>query len=84
LVFSFAHAFLGASDALYADFSPASADVYGIHLLRRTKASLIYCRTKNLPAVQLLPGRAGLGGAEGVEPLTSALRIRSPVSNYLF
>ena len=29
---------------------------YGTHLMRRTKASLIYRRTKNLRAVQLLVG----------------------------
>jgi integrase len=29
---------------------------YGIHSLRRTKATLIYLRTKNLPSVQLLLG----------------------------
>ena len=29
---------------------------YGTHTMRRTKASLIYRRTKNLRAVQLLPG----------------------------
>jgi integrase len=31
--------------------SPAA---YGTHTMRRTKATLIYRRTKNLPAVQLL------------------------------
>jgi len=30
--------------------------VYGTHSLRRTKATLIYRRTGNLPAVQLLLG----------------------------
>jgi site-specific recombinase XerD len=30
---------------------------YGTHSLRRTKATLIYRRTKNLRAVQLLLGR---------------------------
>lgn len=33
---------------------------YGTHTLRRTKASLIYRRTKNLPAVQLLLGHTKL------------------------
>jgi integrase len=33
---------------------------YGTHTLRRTKASLIYRRTKNLRAVQLLPGHTKL------------------------
>ena len=31
---------------------------YGTHTLRRTKATLIYRRTKNLRAVQLLIGQA--------------------------
>ena len=34
--------------------------VYGIHTLRRTKAALIYRRTKNLRAVQLLLGHSKL------------------------
>ena len=33
---------------------------HGTHTLRRTKASLIYCRTKNLRAVQLLLGHSKL------------------------
>ena len=33
---------------------------YGTHSLRRTKATLIYRRTKNLPAVQLLLGHTKL------------------------
>ena len=33
---------------------------YGTHTMRRTKASLIYRRTKNLRAVQLLLGRTKL------------------------
>ncbi len=33
---------------------------YGNHSIRRTKATLIYRRTKNLRAVQLLPGHAKL------------------------
>ncbi|MGC8518065.1 MAG: tyrosine-type recombinase/integrase [Steroidobacteraceae bacterium] len=36
------------------------ASAYGTHTLRRTKASLIYRRTKNLRAVQLLLGHAKL------------------------
>ena len=39
------------------DLDPA---MYGTHTLRRTKASLIYRRTKNLRAVQLLLGRTKL------------------------
>ena len=34
--------------------------VYGTHSLRRTKATLIYKRTKNLRAVQLLLGHTKL------------------------
>jgi integrase len=33
---------------------------YGTHTMRRTKASLIYRRTKNLRAVQLLLGHTKL------------------------
>ena len=33
-------------------------NVYGTHSLRRTKAAMIYRRTKNIRAVQLLPGHA--------------------------
>lgn len=33
---------------------------YGTHSMRRTKATLIYRRTKNLRAVQLLPGHTKL------------------------
>jgi|ERR1700687_3154743 len=36
------------------------ADAYGTHTMRRTKASLIYGRTKNLRAVQLLLGHSKL------------------------
>ena len=34
--------------------------MYGTHTLRRTKATLIYRRTKNLRAVQLLLGHSKL------------------------
>ena len=34
--------------------------VYGTHSMRRTKATLIYKRTKNLKAVQLLLGHTKL------------------------
>ena len=39
------------------DLDPA---MYGTHTMRRTKASLIYRRTKNLRAVQLLLGHTKL------------------------
>jgi integrase len=38
----------------------ADASAYGTHSIRRTKASLIYRRTKNLRAVQLLLGHTKL------------------------
>jgi integrase len=34
--------------------------IYGTHSLRRTKATLIYRRTKNLRAVQLLLGHSNV------------------------
>lgn len=37
--------------------------MYGTHTMRRTKASLIYRRTKNLRAVQLLLGHTKLYGS---------------------
>jgi len=36
------------------------AAAYGTHTMRRTKATLTYRRTKNLRAVQLLPGHTKL------------------------
>ena len=36
------------------------ASAYGTHSIRRTKASLIYRRTKNIRAVQILLGRTQL------------------------
>jgi len=36
------------------------ASAYGTHSMRRTKATLIYKRTKNLRAVQLLLGHSKL------------------------
>ncbi|MDH0450855.1 tyrosine-type recombinase/integrase [Shewanella sp. GD04112] len=50
---------------------------YGTHSLRRTKASLIYAKTKNLRAIQLLLGHAKLESTIeylGVE-IEDALRI---------
>jgi integrase len=41
--------------------TPGIAHFHGAHSLRRTKASLIYRRTKNLRAVQLLLGHTKLG-----------------------
>ena len=45
------------SAARLAGLNPAA---YGTHTLRRTKAALIYRRTKNLRAVQLLLGHSKL------------------------
>jgi len=36
------------------------ASAYGTHSIRQTKASLIYRRTKNIRAVQILLGRTQL------------------------
>jgi hypothetical protein len=36
------------------------ASMYGTHSIRRTKVSLIYLRTKNVKAVQILLGRTKL------------------------
>ena len=54
----------GQSTASYVDQWVAAigldSTVYGTHSMRRTKATLIYKRTKNLRAVQLLLGRTKL------------------------
>jgi integrase len=42
------------------DWIRLDASCYGTHTMRRTKATLIYRRTKNLRAVQLLPGHKKL------------------------
>lgn len=39
---------------------PKEGLIYGTHTIRRTKASLIYRRTKNIRAVQLLLGHTKL------------------------
>jgi len=44
----------------WASESGLDATAYGTHTMRRTKASLIYRRTKNLRAVQLLLGHTKL------------------------
>ncbi|WP_036798663.1 tyrosine-type recombinase/integrase [Photobacterium marinum] len=52
-------------------------DYYGTHSMRRTKATLIYARTKNIRAVQLLLGHSKLDNTIrylGVE-LEDALRL---------
>jgi len=45
---------------MWVDEIGLDSTAYGTHSLRRTKASLIYRRTKNLRAVQLLLGHAKL------------------------
>ncbi|CCN45445.1 integrase (fragment) (modular protein) [Vibrio nigripulchritudo MADA3029] len=37
-----------------------NTDYYGTHSMRRTKATLIYARTKNIRAVQILLGHSKL------------------------
>ncbi|ELB2958137.1 tyrosine-type recombinase/integrase [Vibrio parahaemolyticus] len=54
-----------------------NADYYGTHSMRRTKATLIYARTKNIRAVQILLGHSKLDNTIrylGVE-LEGALRL---------
>ncbi|BAJ03351.1 tyrosine-type recombinase/integrase [Shewanella violacea] len=54
-----------------------NADCYGTHTMRRTKATLIYARTKNIRAVQILLGHSKLDNTIrylGVE-LEDALRL---------
>jgi integrase len=46
--------------ARWVESSSLDVSVYGTHTMRRTKATLIYRRTKNLPAVQLLLGHTKL------------------------
>jgi integrase len=55
--------------------------IFGIHSLRRTKAALIYRRTGNLRAVQLLLGHTKIGstvrylGIEVDDALTIAEQV---------
>ncbi|EIJ2379454.1 tyrosine-type recombinase/integrase [Vibrio alginolyticus] len=54
-----------------------NADYYGTHSMRRTKATLIYAKTKNIRAVQILLGHSKLDNTIrylGVE-LEDALRL---------
>lgn len=54
-----------------------NADYYGTHSMRRTKATLIYARTKNIRAVQILLGHSKLDNTIrylGVE-LEDALKL---------
>lgn len=63
--------------AKYAASTGLDSSTYGTHSLRRTKATLIYRRTKNLRAVQLLLGHTNLDSTVrylGIE-LDDALEI---------
>ncbi|GAM68050.1 phage integrase [Vibrio sp. JCM 19236] len=54
-----------------------NADYYGTHSMRRTKATLVYERTKNIRAVQILLGHSKLDNTIrylGVE-LEDALKL---------
>ncbi|MCS0308608.1 tyrosine-type recombinase/integrase [Vibrio diabolicus] len=58
-----------------------NADYYGTHSMRRTKATLIYARTKNIRAVQILLGHSKLDNTIrylGVE-LEDALRLSEKI-----
>lgn len=50
---------------------------YGTHSMRRTKATLIYKRTKNLRAVQLLLGLSKVEAQSGTLASKSTTRLRS-------
>src|SRR5207244_1181074 len=54
------------------------AAAYGTHSLRRTKATLIYRRTRNLRAVQLLLGRTKLESNVRYLGIESTMHWRSP------
>jgi integrase len=51
---------------------------YGTHSMRRTKPTLIYRRTRNLRAVQLLLGHSSLRAPSDTSELRSTTRWRSP------
>lgn len=58
-----------------------NADYYGTHSMRRTKATLIYAKTKNIRAVQILLGHSKLDNTIrylGVE-LEDALRLSEQI-----
>jgi len=50
----------GLHPARFQPSRPSSVAAYGIHTMRRIKAALIYRRTKNLRAMQLLLGDSKL------------------------
>lgn len=52
--------------------------MFGTHSLRRTRASLIYKRTGNLRAVQLLLGHTRWRAPSGISASKSMMRWRSP------
>lgn len=49
-----------ANGSLWVEAAGLDSSIYGTHSMRRTKATLIYKRTKNLRAVQLLLGHTKL------------------------
>src|SRR5688572_25049044 len=53
------------------------ATVYGTHTMRQTKVTLIYKRTKNLRAVQLLLGHSKLESTVDTSGSRSMTRLRS-------
>lgn len=58
-------------------------DLYGTHSLRRTKATLIYQKTKNIRAIQLLFGHTKIENTTkylGVE-LEDALRLSEEIES---
>ncbi len=60
-----------------------NADLYGTHSLRRTKATLIYQKTKNIRAIQLLLGHTKIENTIkylGVE-LEDALRLSEEIES---
>lgn len=57
------------------------SNIYGTHMLRQTKATLIYLRKKNLRAIQLLLGHTKLGSTaiyQGIE-VDDALHMTEPM-----
>jgi site-specific recombinase XerC len=58
-----------------ADMGP-DPHLFETHSLRRTKATLIYCRTGNLRAVQLLLGHTKIESTFGISASRSTTRSR--------
>jgi hypothetical protein len=58
--------------------------LFGTHSLRRTKATLIYRRTGNLRAVQLLLGHTKIEAPSDISALRSMIRWIEPIPPSLF